>query len=394
MILDTLRHRYEFFAAVDPEILQPVATRVAAGARSLAGTIPAGPLAAIKADLTYAVARHHHWRGAPILVDVLTDFLVREYRLTNDAAMALSLAAVAPKSLPAHGTDGHVAATDREFLRYIFVASATATCEAELLADLGIGTALVARIRETVEATVAARTADAPVRFLPELDAHISEILCELASEAKSVPWALAVHRLRYHLIDATAPLSPWLKVHGARALFDLLLAIGSRGTASLRQIALRLRRIGKGCEGRSDEAGSLLRALAAEGLVFLCDVADDEERRRYQLTPFAQELTAEAFARNLTITMRTPLAEFGTLCAPYQAAVIRALEVPDVETLTRIAESTRPLSPLGLRAALDRVREVAGVEAATLLAARTAAADASPWLRRAAEQYLAAKSA
>lgn len=389
MFLDTLRHRHELFAAMQPHVLADINCRVNVAVSALKDTVPLGVLKALRTDLVYAVARHHHFCAAPLFVDILADLLASDYRLTRNIAESLAQGAT---DLPTLDGDSAllsaVPPTNAEFLRSVFVASAAAKSEQALVIDLGLGTALLMRIRETVETTVSgARTERNVVRFLPEIDAQITDILVELANEAKAVPWIVQIHRLRYHLIGATPPLSVWLKVHGTKAVFDLLLAIGGRGAASARQIATKLKKLGVPDGALTDDPQTLLQALSDLDLVYASNDTEAIDRRRWQLTPFAQELTADAFARNLINKARAPLKELQGLSAAYQVAVIRAAEVTR-EALEVAAVTSRPLAPQALKALFERLDSEFGVDVATATAIVTLNKESSPWLRKVAESY------
>src|SRR5690606_33754965 len=141
-------------------------------------TLPAGIWAPLEIDVLYGLFRHRSWTGTPIVIDIFVEFLATEYRLPQDLgrhlieSQMMTLAALLPTPV--------AAGSDKEFLQYIFVETATAASEADLIADLGIGSTMIKKLR-TAAAAVMKRT-NHPT-FVPDVDATISEIMIALAAE-------------------------------------------------------------------------------------------------------------------------------------------------------------------------------------------------------------------
>jgi len=101
-----------------------------------------------------------------------------------------------------------------------------------------------------------------------------------------------------------------------------------------------------------------------------------------WRALPLAEELTAEAFATQETASFAIDLAELSGLNASFQASVIRSLALSTAEVEDLIL-NLRPLTPLGLRAALGQLAEL-GPQATLHQTIKTLLAkEPSVWLRR-----------
>lgn len=309
-------------------------------------------------DLVYALARHRLWVNNNLFITALVDFLSSEYRLAESTVreLLLGLAAVAAEVAQAPGP---VAETDaKDFLRYVFVASATAADESSLVADLGLGHRLLRRVRQSVETTAC----DSET-FLAPLDADVAAVMAELARDTSETPWALDVQRLRFELWEAGVALPTAAE---ASSLFDLLLTIG------------RKRRLKESKVEHGDEGSALRRA----GLVFVVDLA-------LELTPKGQALTASAFATQARRQTAPSLEALAALNAHYQERVIATHPALGAKDLVGLVKTLRPLAPLGLRAAIARVARDTSPGIQRELLAALADAELPPWLAAAADAAL-----
>ncbi len=392
MPLDQLRRQFHLLCTGSFDALALAMDQALLSAASLAPTrhVPAGIVAAVGRDLTYALIRHRHFLSAPLLTDALVDFVATHYEL--ERAVAANLAGTLVRVLGAEwqAPASHVVPSNREFLRYVFVACATASSEAELLLDLGLGDRLITRIRGALAlVTLPGETVDGvqAAQFLPELDAEITTIMCDLADEQRTLPWALQVHRLDFQLLASAEPWRGVLAAHGVRWLFDLLLAVGSSGKLTTSQFTAQLAALPFYADlpelADPLAATALLDALHQAELIapFSASATD----RHWQLTPLAQELTAEAYADALLRGSRSPWSLLAKLNPAYQTAVIRVLPEASAEQLLELAVKSRPLSPAGLTATLQRLQHTFGMEAYRDTCVAVVRQDPSPWLRNAA---------
>ncbi len=314
-------------------------------------------------DAVYALARHRLWVNNNLFITALVDFLSSEYRLAESTVREL-LSALAPAAAAlAHrgATEPGVALADtddRDFLRYVFVASATAADEGALIADLGLGTRLLRRVRQSVE------TAAAPgATYLAPLDADVAAVMAELAKDTQDSRWALDVQRLRFEVWEAGVPLPTAAE---ANTLFDLLLTVG------------RKRRVKEAKVEHGDERSALRRA----GMIFMVDGA-------LELAPKGQALTAAAFAAGAEGQKELTLETLAALNAHYQERVIATHPALGPRRLVGLVRDLRPLAPLGLRAAIARVARDPSPGIREELLSALAGAALPPWLEAAAEAAL-----
>ncbi len=353
--------------------------------------VPRGVLRAFEQELVYALRRHGHWRKTPLFKDALDDHLCREYGLPRVIVERLSSALLAsPGVSPDQGPEVRpVPPTDEEFVRYVCVESATAANETQLGAELGLGDQLFRRIKEAMRWLAGGK--EGGVRFATELDARIADVLCDLAKELKLQPLALWSHRLRYLMTNVEAPWRDMLQEHGGHRFLAVLVSLGKRGEASVRQLAAKV------APAFPELAGADPLVLTAhlfesfERLQLVRPVtnrdAKDPGTVRWKLLPLGEEITAEAFARNyLNVGGESALAPaaLAKLPAAYQAAVLRQLPADDSEHFKRLILSIRPLSSQGLAALLQRIAEYDGGAGAATVAEDLLTAETSPWVKAA----------
>lgn len=354
--------------------------------------VPRGVLRAFEQELVYALRRHGHWRRTPLFKDALDDHLCREFGLPRAIVERLSSALLAsPGVSPDDGPEIRpVPPTDEEFVRFVCVESATAQSEGQLARELGLGDQLFLRIKEAMRWLAQGRTET--VRFATELDAKIAAVLCDLAKDLKTQPLALWAHKLRYLMTNVEAPWRDMLRDQGGQRFLAVLVSLGKRGEASVRQLAAKVQPAFPELSGadpvvltahllESFERLSLVRPVTTRS-------AKDAGTVRWRLLPLGEEITAEAFARNyLNVGGELSLsaASLSALPAAYLAAIIRQIPADDSAAIQRLTREIRPLPSLAVAAILARVAELDGGEGATSFAQSLLLAEASPWSKAAA---------
>ncbi len=349
-----------------------------------------GVLRAFEHDLIYALLKHRHWRKTALFKDVLDDHLCREYGLPRAVVELLSGALlIAPgDAAPELTRPSLVPSTDDEFVRYVCVASATASSEGELATELGLGDQLFKRIKDTMR-WLSQGGEGGPSRFASVLDAQIADVLCGLSKELKDEPTALWAHRLRYLMNRVEEPWGEALLGDGSVRMLRFLLSLGKRGEQSTKQVAPKLARLFPDLLAATPVAitEQLLKTLCRVGLV---QPADDLRRReggetRWRLMPLGEELTAEAFARNLLNSGRYGDEEIRQLPSAYQSQLFRMVPSEDAAPFKRWMEELRPLSDAGLAALLQRISEFEGARGAAEVVEKLFASEGSTWVRLAA---------
>lgn len=206
--LKSLEREFQDISSRTPKIAQL--------ARSIRGTL--------FVDLAYAMMRHRDWLQVPVFSALMIDFLQLDYGIPRgdaeivchdmvEAAMELGL--YRPRT---------ICCDDREFLTWAYVCAAGARDEDALDADLGLGTAVLRKLRDGLQAI---ERVESHV-FIPEYDAMLATIVLELGHECKAVPWAMDFHRLRYAMLAAAGDAAqPFVLEENIPELLQLLMDIG-----------------------------------------------------------------------------------------------------------------------------------------------------------------------
>lgn len=285
---------------------------------------PRGTAEILLLNLTYATARHRFWIHAPVFVDLLTEFVTDDYALPRSSASTLAeafcdLAAASPQTAALDlrdvipGQDRR----DREFLRFVFVATATASSEEDLILDMGLGTRILKRIKQAAEAAMleANQTSADPSRdeyrrdnaegdqkktnraiaiFVPEIDAQFATIMSDFAREIRRNNAALEIERMRFHLMQhassAQIAATPREKLSG---YFDELVALTAAGDKS-----------------EDDISKDFLPVALASDLIFNSNMGSKfgKKGRRLSPTSFGEQLATPTICRRWLQT--NPVAE------------------------------------------------------------------------------------
>ncbi len=355
MSLDAIRHKLAHIqnAATGEELAALRLELAAAGCRILAE----GGSPTLELDLLYAVLRHRRWLGSGVARAVLIAFLVDEHGLAESESLSLVAAAMA--------TLKPAAATDADFLRHVVVHCLTAADARAAALDLGIGEALLGRIKRVLHAPTQSAS--------PPLDDAVLRVVSKLAAQLADDPDTLDMWRLGDHLhaIEVTSDET------ALRAIFEALLRLGIAGelTGSV---------LTEGMPAPSVVVEALQRAHLIETATTSPRVT--KAGGRWRLAALGADLTAEAFARRYcAATDGTPpvVTSLGRFCGAYQAAVLRgaddeivtppllrAMLAPSAATPAAVVRAAaRRLTMLDTSDSLDDMEVVL-------------AADASPWRR------------
>ena len=344
--LDTVRHKLGF-------IQQGASGEELAGLRLALSKVSGGLLTqrskpTLELDLLYAVLRHRRWLGASIARAVLIAYLVDEHDLTESEA--LSLVAAAFDFLTPAATE------DTGFLRHVVVHCLTAADAAAASLDLGIGDALLSRIKRIL-------TEPASNNSAPALDDAVMQVVAALASQLEGDPDTLEVWRLG-----------------------DQLHAVGhTSNDTQLRKIFEALLRLGITGELHDDD---LIPALSAAQMIEAVAPAGRSKKAApvWRLSAKGAELTAVAFSRRYGMESDdfTPnAAGISGFCAAYQAAVLThateaLVNVPLLRTLLSPAAVTQAVV---VRAAARRLTIMDASDELNELQA-VLASEPSPWRR------------
>ncbi len=272
----------------------------------------------LRLDILYALARHARWVKVPLFKDVLVDFLVTEHEIPR--ALSESMVNDVLESCDALlGDDPNFTASellqgkvDEEFLTYIFVAAASSTQVSGVREHLGLGAGLLRSLKSAADSLAeqdqGRNGVGAPKLFLPDVDTVFASIMMKLTGAVRECPWVLDVYRLKYLLLEQLdrhrfAVLAPLVPV-----VYEFLCAMGRTNHKALDQESMGL--IWLGChEDQVVTIDGIVLLLEAAGLIFRTDVRRRGKRQEvlWDLTPVAEQLTAEAFVSTLAARTKKP---------------------------------------------------------------------------------------
>lgn len=288
-------------------------------------------------DLAYAMMRHRDWLQVPVFSALVVDFLQLDYGIPRvdaeilahdmiDAAVELGL--YRPRS---------ICCDDREFLTWAYVCAAGARDEDALEADLGLGTAVLRKLREGLQAI---DRVDCQV-FIPEYDAMLATIVLELGHECKSLPWAMDLHRLRFAMLAA---------VGDSAQPFVL--------EETLPELLQCLVKIGKGERDVLLDRPALTEILKVAGVITDSAKPRKGKARFTELTDFGFALTA--FCAALTAPPTDFGKDFLSQSNRWQDALVRRSKMITFEQLEILAvKQINKLSPEVVESVISRMVEL-----------------------------------
>ncbi|MBM4251435.1 MAG: hypothetical protein FJ146_05655 [Deltaproteobacteria bacterium] len=360
MSLAQMRHRLAFLNA--PRLEAITGSVAAAIDHALApilgnGLVPRGTLNAAAFTLLYAAMRHRSWLSCPLLTPILIDHLATHFGFPEELAAACVRSAIGAAKQNLNPPQR----SDRDFLKYICVATALSQNELELETDLGIGRNLLGRIKEALGLI---SEQSEVVRYLAELDHEIADAVSSLASELTTSPWALQRARLSYLLLDAAGPWEQIIKEHGSDWIFDLLVRFVEKQTMSLREISAAVSELVPAACETSEPIGpeAICQLLTERGLI----AADGP--KKWRNLPLASQITAEAVANGMPSAILNRQGQLSRYDSDLQVALVSSAHLKAEDLLTLVREEPA-LSPGALRAALRRIsRDIGQAEANQLL--------------------------
>jgi hypothetical protein len=289
---------------------------------------------ALFVDLAYALMRHRDWLQVPVFSSLLTEFLQFDYKIPRGEADLVCHDMIEAVINLGLFRQRSICCDDREFLTWAYVCAAGSRDEDSLDGDLGLGTAVLRKLRDGLQAI---DRVDHQI-FIPEYDAMLATIVIELGHECKSVQWAMDLHRLRYALLGVAGDAAqPFILEEQLPDLLALLFRLGSGEDISI-------------CD-----RPALSEILAAAGIIRERSVRRRRNSTSYELGDQGYELTAHYAALHLAPEkIEHEFMRFGNR---WQEAIIRsapALSLQLVKELMR--QHVNRLSPEVLEAMVARV--------------------------------------
>lgn len=159
-------------------------------------------------EAVFALLRHREWLGVPVFHALMVEFLQLDHGLPRNIATEVVQSMVEDFTRMGLMKPRTLCLDDREFLTYAYVVAASAANDIEMELDLGLGHALVRKLRDGVRVLEEARVDI----FIPEYDAMLASIIIELGHQMQARPSVLDEHRLKYRLLSELADDAvPWI---------------------------------------------------------------------------------------------------------------------------------------------------------------------------------------
>lgn len=396
MVFAGLQHKIRFLTLYpQQQLLQDMAEELEVQLKRHAQHLPTTPATVriLQTDLIYLLLRQLAWVNAPIFSEVVTEFLSHDYKMPR--AVSTALIEALTKKIPENLRDAlHADAEtyNKRFLHFIFVSCATADDEARLVADLGLGTSLLRRIRGAAESVMREQSSPKDkLNFVPELDALLREVMIEIAEEIKITPWSMDEHRLQFMLYDVDTSFWQVSENDLVRKSFQLLLNIGKAAELTFEKIlddCLKL--FGPHCQ--HDATLHLLQILKRKELIFVDMASRGAPKGKWSLAQLGQEITADAFACKYLRVASAKLDVLPQLNAYYQLAIMRranAQQMPEILEILR--DSLYKLSPRALTLAITQLAKHAEHQDIFSLLKPALEQRENPWVRAAICEGIAA---
>lgn len=361
MVFAGLQHKVRFLNLYpQQQLLQDLAQELEVQLKRQAQHMPTTPatLRILQVDLIYLLLRQIAWVNAPIFSEVVTEFLSHDYKMPR--AVSTTLIETLIEKIPAKlrtSFSSEPEAYNKRFLHYIFVSCATADDEARLVADLGLGTSLLRRIRGAAESVMREQSSpEEKLNFVPELDALLREVMIEVAEEIKVTPWSMDEHRLRFMMYDVDASYWQVSEDDLVRKSFQLMLNIGKATELTFEKVLEDCQKLfGPQCQ--HDATLHLLQVLKRKELIFVDMASRGAPKGKWSLAQLGQEITAEAFACKYLRVASAKLDVLPQLNAPYQLSIIRRVSSQQIpEILHVLRSSLSKLSPRALTLAITQL--------------------------------------
>lgn len=285
-------------------------------------------------EILYAILRHREWLEVPVFRAIAVEFLQLDHGLPHKAAGTVVDTLIAESSRLGVLKERTLCVDDREFLNYCYVSAASAANDIELEIELGLGTAMIRKLRDGVRVLEDARTDI----FIPEYDAMLASIVVELGHQTKVRPWALDEHRLKYKLLcelgDAAVP---WVYEENLPSLLQALLQVGKR-------------------EFVWTESPELCETLEKAKLI----IPDRDGRGRirgWDLTTDGASLTASLYKHQFGLDTIQKMDLFLTLTLTWQIAILRDASVSSLDfVMELLSQHLTRLAPTAIETAVARV--------------------------------------
>lgn len=175
-------------------------------------------------EALFSFLRHREWLSVPAFQAIVVEFLQLDHGLSRPLATKVVETMLEDFIRMGLAKPRTLCVDDREFLTYAYVVAASAANDVQMEMDLGLGHALVRKLRDGVRVLEEARSDI----FIPEYDAMLASIIVELGHQMRSRAWVLDEHRLKYRMLSELGDSAvAWILEEKISETLQLLTKIG-----------------------------------------------------------------------------------------------------------------------------------------------------------------------
>jgi hypothetical protein len=285
-------------------------------------------------DLVYAIIRHRDWLQTPVFASILVEFLQFDHLVARKDAEVLVNDLLDASIELGMCRQRNLFSQDRDFLTSAYVIAADATDDSSLEVELGLGSAVLKKLRDGLRAI---ESVDQNV-FVPEYDAMLASIIIELTQELKQTPWATDLYRLKFFILSAGGDAAQaFVLDESLSVILDALIAIGQGHSSTL------------------SERPALAEILVRASILMESKTGGRSKKTRHALTDLGARLTAGKLA--LLSTELISEQDFLKLNSFWQIALVKKSSSVDPSLLgTLAANSLNKLSPSVLELIVSRI--------------------------------------
>ncbi|MCX6116065.1 MAG: hypothetical protein NT027_00875, partial [Proteobacteria bacterium] len=201
MALNVLSKKVEFlYSSLNIRVLQAIEAE-------FADIQKLGPDSTSKSSLSssflflealYPLVKHVKWVHTPVFQGLLTEFLQMDHGIPRKLATTMIQGLIESLARSGFVKKGGSLTDDREYLKMAYVLAATADSDDDLELDLGLGSAIVRKLKDGISVLDQGITDI----YIPEYDAILASIVIEVNHSIRTHSWALDLERLKFKLME------------------------------------------------------------------------------------------------------------------------------------------------------------------------------------------------
>ncbi len=285
-------------------------------------------------EAIFALLRHREWLEVPVFHALVVEFLQLDHGLSRNIATQVVKVMIEDFTRMGLMKPRTICLDDREFLTYAYVVAASAANDIEMELDLGLGHALVRKLRDGVRVLEEARVDI----FIPEYDAMLASIIIELGHQMRTRPSVLDEHRLKYLLLSELADHAvPWIL---EEKIPETLAALAEIGLT----------------QEQGNVPEELMKVFERARLV----ISDRDGRGRirgWDVTAEGARLTANFIRLQRGAEVVKDIAEFLTLNISWQVSILRDTHIATIGFVMELLSThLGRMAPTAVEVAVERI--------------------------------------